>query len=207
MISWAELYDEHSSLRPASGRRSINELREVLRRISELSYTVLDSGAQQRLQAFSSRESGFQTVQFIDEQGEELHMYAHPGVDRGEIHLVEARLTVQLLIHRASDYLHWLTIMVEGKRRAGGDWVVAVHLPDDRPNDKSPGGERQGHGACGHAVLHAHVGSTMNEEPKVRVPLPRLGAGRILEWVLSQVVPTLEFEAAPWTSMSPRPKT
>jgi hypothetical protein len=43
----------------------------------------------------------------------------------------------------------------------------------------------------------------MNDEPKVRVPLPKLSAGQILEWVLSQVVPTLDFEAAPWASVCP----
>jgi hypothetical protein len=78
-----------------------------------------------------------------------------------------------------------------------------VHLHDDRVSAKNPGGDRAGHGACGHAALHAHVGPTMNDEPKVRVPLPGLGAGQALEWVLSQVVPTLDFEAAPWASIPP----
>ena len=199
MSSWAELYAEHCSLRQSAGRRAILDLRAVLRRLSELSASVVDNGAHQRFQPNSNRETGLQTLSLE----EELHLYAHPGFDSGEIQLADARLTVQLLIHRTRDHLHQLTIMVEGTRRAGGPWVVAVHLPDDRPSTKNPGGDRQGHGACGHAALHAHIGPTMNDEPKVRVPLPKLSAGQILEWVLSQVVPTLDFEAAPWASVCP----
>lgn len=204
MTSWAELYGEHCSLRRGSGQRSVVELRGVLRRLSELPGSVLDRGAHQRLQALSNRHTGLQVVEFSQNLSEELHLYAHPEFDRA-IHLIEARLTVQLLIHRTTDRLHQLTIMVEGIRRAGGPWVVAVHLPDDRPNDMSAQPDRQGHGACGHAALHAHVGPTMNDEPKVRVPLPAVGAGQILEWVFSQVVPTVDFEAAPWANIAPAP--
>jgi len=203
MTSWAELYGEHCALRRETGQRSVVELRNVLRRLAELPGSVLDGSAHQRLQASWNRSTGLQVVQFGQDISEELHLYAHPEFER-RIHLTAARLTVQLLIHRATDRLHQLTVMVEGTRRAGGPWVVAVHLPDDRPNGKSSHPDRQGNGACGHAALHAHVGPTMNDEPKVRVPLPSLGAGQILEWVLSQVVPTMDFEAAPWANIAPK---
>lgn len=41
----------------------------------------------------------------------------------------------------------------------------------------------------------------MNTQPKFRVPLPPVGAGALLEWLLSQVVPTLAFEPAPWPAV------
>ena len=202
MTSWAALYGEHCSLRHKTGERSVLELRNVLRRLAELPGSVLDSRAHQRLQASRNRATGFEVVQFSQDGSEDLHLYEHPEFERA-IHLIEAKLTVQLRIHRPTDRLHQLTVMVEGTRRAGGPWVVAVHLPDDRPNDMSSQPDRQGHGACGHAALHAHVGPTMNDEPKVRVPLPTVSAGQILEWVLSQVVPTVDFEAAPWAAIAP----
>lgn len=199
MTSWTELYGQHQALRPAAGNRAVTELRGVLRKLSEQPGSVIDANAHQRLQPRINRETGLSSIELF----EDLHPYAHPGFDRSEIHLVEARLTIQLLRHYARDHLHQLTIMVEGVRREGGPWVIAVHLPDDRASERNPGGDRQGHGACGHAALHAHVGPTMNDEPKVRVPLPGLGAGQLLEWVLSQVVPTPDFEAAPWMTVPP----
>lgn len=201
MTSWAELHRVHRDLRKDAGHRALIELRAVLRRLSELPGSILDENAHQRLQPCPNPTSGLRALQLGDDLGEELHLYAHAGFDSGEIQLSEARLTVQILFHRNSNHLHQLTIMVAGTRRSGGPWVVAVHLHDDRVSEKNPGGDRASHGACGHAALHAHVGPTMNDEPKVRVPLPGLGAGQILEWVLSQVVPTLDFEATPWAGV------
>lgn len=201
MMSWAELYGQHRALRNDAGQRSLLELRTVLRRLSELPGSILDANAHQRLQPCFNPKSALQAVQLGDEHGEALHLYAHAGFDTGAIQLADARLVVQMLFHRGDKHLHQLTIMVEGTRRAGGPWVVAVHLHDDRVSEKNPGGDRAACGACGHPALHAHVGPTMNDEPKVRVPLPGFGAGQLLEWVLSQVVPTLDFEAAPWANV------
>jgi hypothetical protein len=106
-------------------------------------------------------------------------------------------LTILLSLNASTGHLHELTLMVEGKKRDGAHWTIAIHLPDDR-EEKSKDGDRQGHGACGHAALHCHVGPTLDDQPKVRVPLPPLPPATLLAWLMSQVVPTLAFEPSPW---------
>jgi hypothetical protein len=110
--------------------------------------------------------------------------------------LEDARLNVQLLTGTRKHELHALTIMLTGKTPSGARWCVALHLPDDRESTECPGGDRQGSGACGHAAFHCHVGPTLDDEPKVRVPLPPLLPAEALDWVLAQVVP--DYEPAPW---------
>lgn len=92
------------------------------------------------------------------------------------------------------DHLHMFTVMVEGERADGSKWTLAVHLPDD----EGPEGDRQGRGACGHAALHCHVGPDLDTAPEVRVPLPAISAADAFDWVLSQIIPTQEFERARW---------
>jgi len=45
------------------------------------------------------------------------------------------------------------------------------------------------------------VGPDREMAPEVRVPLPALGPVEVLEWVLSQLVPTAQFEPAPWADV------
>lgn len=61
--------------------------------------------------------------------------------------------------------------------------------------------DRHALGAGGHAVLHCHVGPDLNARPKIRVPLPPISAAEALDWVLSQIITTDDFEPAPWTEV------
>lgn len=110
--------------------------------------------------------------------------------------LESAEISVLGLVSKGG-HLHAFTVSVEGKRKDGSTWTLAVDLPDDR-QAKRPDQDRQGFGACGHAALHCHVGPDRKTAPEVRVPLPALGPAEVLEWVISQLVPTLEFEPGPW---------
>ena len=114
--------------------------------------------------------------------------------------LESAELSVLGLVGK-SGHLHAFTISVEGKRKDGSTWTLAVDLPDDRETHKTPDGDRQGLGACSHAAFHCHVGPDRKTAPEVRVPLPALGPVEALEWVLSQLVPTAKFEPAPWAEV------
>lgn len=106
--------------------------------------------------------------------------------------------TLSVLATAARDgALHQLDIRAEGERHDGSPLVIAVHLSDDRGAD----GDRHGLGAGGHASLHCHVGPDLNATPKVRVPLPALGPAEAFEWVISQLVPTADFEPAPWAEV------
>lgn len=193
MRTWVDLYGAHQGLR-ATGEEAVIQIRRVLRSLGE-QCSVFRSNVQARLQPQKNPETGLQTYQF----GEDVVLKHLPEKQRKEVHLQKAHLSVLLLLDQTKKHLHQLTVMVEGKRMDdGSDWTIAVHLPDDRETEKNPTGDRQGHGACGHAALHCHVGPTLDTQPKVRVPLPPLAPGEVVEWVMSQIVPTLAFEPAPW---------
>ncbi|HND32278.1 MAG TPA: hypothetical protein PLA94_19880 [Myxococcota bacterium] len=68
--------------------------------------------------------------------------------------------------------------------------VIAIHL-DEKP---------MGSGACGHALLHGHIGPDCKTPPKLRVPLPPLAPEEALDWLLSQLLREKgrEFEPSPW---------
>lgn len=115
-------------------------------------------------------------------------------------HLATAKLSLMALTDR-SGHLHMFTVMVEGARADGSKWTLAVHLPDDHETEKNPKGDRQGRGAGGHAALHCHVGPDLATAPEVRVPLPAISAAEALDWVLSQIITTDDFEPAPWAEV------
>jgi hypothetical protein len=105
----------------------------------------------------------------------------------------DARLTLLALISRRTERVHHFTAMIEGVTSKRLMWVAAVHLEDDH---EPPNNDRKGEGACGHAAFHCHVGPTMDDDPKVRVPFPAVGPVAALDWLLSIVIPG--WEPAPW---------
>lgn len=101
--------------------------------------------------------------------------------------LDSATLTVLALQRGAA--VEKFTVMLQGRAKGDVDWTVAVHLDP----------EALGDGACGHALIHCHVGPTLDHAPKVRVPFPAVTLPHALDWVLTQVIPS--WEPAPWASL------
>jgi hypothetical protein len=204
MRTWVDLYEQHGALRKEAHRNAVMAIRGELRRFAELPSSVLAEQIQARFQPEDNRQNGLKTYKLGlgKASGEDLLLPRHPAYQQGSIHLEEARLTILLLVDTERDHLHEMTVMIEGKRDDETPVTVAVHLPDDRETKKNPSGDRQGHGACGHAALHCHVGPTLDIPPEIRVPLPALSPGEVVAWVLSQVVPTPDFEPAPWAAVT-----
>jgi hypothetical protein len=188
--TWVDLYRGHAAVRACVGRAWTSEVRKRLISLATAGHcdgTIrgrFSNQTREGLDEWSIRRDGRQA-------SEPLHKL--PG-------LRSADLTVLGLIGRA-DHLHTFTVMVAAMRNDGSRWSLAVHLPDDRVTVATPGGDRQGHGACGHAAVHCHVGPDLDTVPKVRVPLPVLGPVDILDWVMSQLLPTADFEPAPWAEV------
>lgn len=203
MKTWVRLYEQHQSIRKDAHRNAVAGIRGELRRFAELPFSVLGEQIQSRFQPEDNHQNGLKTFKLGlgKASGEELLLPRHPAYQKELIHLEEARLTILLLVNTESDHLHEMTVMIEGKREDETPVTVAVHLPDDRETKKNPNGDRQGHGACGHAALHCHVGPTLAIPPELRVPLPALTPAEVVAWVLSQVVPTPDFEPAPWAEV------
>lgn len=198
MKEWIELYRQHGYIR-SEGRKAVTEIRQVLKSYGEPATTsIFANGIASRLQQHGNRKTGRLEYRFEATDGEHLDLCNHPGwesTDHLKIQFEEARLTIYVVVD-PGDYIQEINLMLKAyTRRNGQPIAIAVHLPDNRATDRSDG-DRQGVGACGHAAMHCHIGPSLEVEPKLRIPFPALRPARVLEWMLSQIVPALE--AAPW---------
>jgi hypothetical protein len=135
---------------------------------------------------FRPRHRGALHELYIEAPGDREPLWELP-------HLGDAHLTVLALVSRRTEHLHQFTAMIEAVTDTRSPWVAAVHLEDDH---QPPDHDRKGSGACGHSAFHCHVGTSMDHEPKVRVPFPDVGPVGALDWLLSIVIPG--WEPAPW---------
>jgi len=187
---WIDLYRAQGDARRLTSKAWSSELRERLIALSKEGYC--DSSVVGR---FTYEQAGDLVKWSIRDSGA-----VAPVPLRQISDLASAELSLMALADRRN-HLHQFTVMVEGKRADGSAWALAVHFEDDRVTDKNKDADRKGTGAGGHAAFHCHVGPGLDVAPKVRVPLPALGPVEALEWVLSQLVPTAQFEPAPWAQV------
>lgn len=187
MRFWVDLYRDQTAARTLASGAWSGELRKRLVALSKAGFC--DRSVEGR---FTYEHDGNLLKWSIRDDGK-----AAPVALRQLADLDSAELSVIALADRGN-HLHQFTVMVEGKRADGTAWVLAVHFEDDRITDKNKDADRKGTGAGGHAAFHCHVGPGLDVGPKVRVPLPPLGPVEALEWVLTQLVPTAQFEPAPW---------
>lgn len=192
MRSWVELYEAHRSTR--SLRKGWDG--EVRKRLMKLA----DAG-----HCTPNVRGLFTYIKRKPDQLENWSIQGAPLELKNLDGLTRAGLDVLALVCR--EHLHQFTVAIDATRSDGTPWTIAAHLSLDRDRARSLDGDRQGLGACSHAALHCHVGPGLDVEPKVRVPLPALSPVDILDWVLSQVVPTAAFEPAPWSEVERALKT
>jgi hypothetical protein len=186
MKEWFDLYQAHRDMRSGSTDLATSLRRQlvVLANRGHCARTI--QGRFTRRDRGSLRELYIQPLDLSDQREPLMELPT----------LGDARLTVLALVSRRADHVHQFTAMIEGTARDGRPWAAAVHLEDDSKPDKQ---DRQGDGACGHAAFHCHIGPTLDDEPKVRVPLPAVGAAGALDWLLSIVIPN--WEPAPWPAV------
>lgn len=186
MKPWIDLYRAHREKRSLNSGKWDHEFRMRLIKLAEAGYCEQD--IQGRFTYGHNPQKGGLV---------EWSIHPEPLSLNGVPHLASAKLSLMALTDRKG-HLHMFTVMVEGARKDGSKWTLAVHLPDDRETDKNPQGDRQGLGASGHAALHCHVGPDLKTEPELRLPLPAVSAADAFDWMLSQIIPTKQFEPAPW---------
>lgn len=186
MKRWIDLYRAHREVRTWD-RSWTSEVRKRLVALSEAGHCDRTIGNR-----FTNQKNGP-----LDEWSIRRNRQAAPEPLTNINGFAAARMDILALLNR-NGYLHQLDVRVEGQRHDGSTLIIAVHLPDDR---KRPESDRQGSGACSHTALHCHVGPDFTTPPAIRVPLPALGPADIVDWVLSQIATTAQFEPAPWPSV------
>jgi hypothetical protein len=183
---WLDLYLAHRDARMLASGKWDKEFRTRLIKLADAGYC--EKNIKGRF-TYVKHPQDARLVQWSIQPG--------PLALNGVTHLRSTKLSLIALTDRRG-HLHMFTVMVEGERQDGSKWTLTVHLPDDQETKKNPNGDRQGRGAGGHAALHCHVGPDLETAPKVRVPLPAISAAEALDWILSQIITTVEFEPAPW---------
>ena len=187
MKPWVDIYQQHTTLR-AQPRTWTGEVRKRLQALAKSGHC--DSSVAGRFT--NKRVRGLEEWRIKPRQ---------PGDPIGDEPLRDiagmaaASLSVLAMVH-GNGTLRQFDIRATGQRANGTPWLIAVHLSDDAKDEG-----RHGLGACGHPALHCHVGPDFDAVPNVRVPLPALGPVELLDWVLSQLVPSSAFEPAPWAAV------
>jgi hypothetical protein len=186
MSEWGALYQEHRDMRSASADLATSLRRQLVALADRGHCARTIQGRFTRRDRGGLRELYIQPLDHLDHADQREPLVELPSLD-------DARLTVLALVSRKVDHVHQFTAMIEGLAPDGRKWAAAVHLEDDRAADEQ---DRRGGGACSHAAFHCHVGPTLDDVPKVRVPLPAVGPAGALDWLLSIVVPG--WEPARW---------
>lgn len=101
--------------------------------------------------------------------------------------LAEASLNIKVLMNSQMTTLEKYSIRLEGRSENPARSLLILVELDEQP---------AGSGACGHALLHCHVGPDHDSKPEIRVPLPSMMPWDALDWVLSQIIPG--WEPSPW---------
>lgn len=185
MTPWLELYRNHRGLHEKGARSLAEAFRRRFVRLAHANHC--DASLPHR---FTYKVSSNRRQWSIRApEGQAGGEWAEPlaGCRTG---VASAKLTVLALTDASVLRLEMLTVMLEVTRSTGANLLVAVHL-DDHP---------LGVGACGHALLHCHVGETMGAQPKVRVPFPNSEPGSVLDWMLTIVLE--DWEPAPWEAVA-----
>lgn len=182
MNRWVELHEQHKALR-ATGGRTLNGLRVLFASLVNLGH--LDASISSRFTNAADRR--MRSWRIAPRSGKP-EKWAEP-LQRLAPGITAAELTVLASTDPDVVELREFTAMVSGRRHDASPFKIAAHLDD----------EHLGDGACGHALFHCHVGPSLDELPKVRVPLPALTAVEVVEWILTPVL--AGWEPQPWSQL------
>ena len=189
MNRWFALYRDHSAMRVIP-KEWVGDVRRSLTKLAKWGFC--DTETPWRF-TFANND---------DTAGDIVYRFRNKTVTLRNIScLSKANLSIKATLGEKGHHLHSSTAMVEGKRKDGSPWTLAVHLEDDGKSEKRPEGDRRGLGACGHAAFHCHVGPDLETEPKVRVPLPAMSASEAIDWILLHTTGPRIFEPFPWSEV------
>jgi hypothetical protein len=175
---WQELHQAHEAARALPGPKSLgNEVRRKLHLLAQKGLCSASAPSWVTERTWGDRR-------FFELRGSQ-------SIELGSVEpLIEAKLSLSALTSRRGERIEKFTIKLEAISRPARPFVVSVELTE----------KADGQGACGHALLHCHIGPDHEVKPQIRVPLPALKPWDALDWVLSQIIP--EWEPAPWQTIS-----
>ena len=184
---WFRLAETHEETRDVGTFEVDRELRERVKKL--VARRHCHARYQGKVEYKRNPERGRQEVWV---KGDRAQSMGDPILLEKLPHLRHARLHFAALLDHKMTRINKFTVRLEGTALPSQEpWLVSVEL-DEEP---------MGGGACGHALIHCHVGPSHSSTPEVRVPMPPVKPWDALDWVLTLVIP--DWEPAPWPKKKP----
>jgi hypothetical protein len=186
---WRELATQHEALRERGYPAVARELR---RRIGLLAVKGYCSEVFQCKLSDKTeyKHSKIAEVMIRGDQspiGDPIPLHNLPSIEH-------PKLWIYALLDDGEKRLLKYTVRLDGRWAADQvPFTISVEL-DDR---------FMGSGACGHPILHCHMGVDHDRRPQFRLPLPALTPWEALDWLITQL--NEGHEPAPWKAPGASP--
>ncbi|MCK6513816.1 hypothetical protein L6R46_01995 [Myxococcota bacterium] len=181
---WRELVDQHDAARERGYPKVEMELRKRVAWLAERGHCsrVYQGRLSDKTKDKRSRRT---QVMIKGEQspiGDPIPLLNLPNVEH-------PKLWIYALLDDHDKRLLKFTVRLDARWAADKvPFTISVEL-DDRT---------MGSGACGHPILHCHMGVDHDRRPQFRLPLPALTPWEALDWLITQLDEA--HEPAPWTA-------
>lgn len=186
---WRALYESHEATRALGNDQPDVLLRQRIKELVRLKHCNLRFPGKltYKTETAHGREEIWVKGAEAGSMGEPIPLDGLPS-------LRDARLSLAATLDKRNGYLRSFTVRLEGTAPGDRPLLISVEM-DEKP---------MSNGACGHPLIHCHVGPDHAATPELRLPMPPVKPWDALDWVLAQVVPG--WEPAPWASVLPPPK-
>lgn len=187
---WAELHERHEALRDLGSCNVGNELRKRVRTMADRGWC--EEGLVGRLTDKNNGDNGLVATLVTggDKFGAPIELEL-PGLRRAVLHLY-------VLHDGRKKRLLKFTVRLEVVWPAVADGPERPMLLSIEFDDKT-----MGSGACGHPLLHAHVGHDHDHKPQLRLPVAAMRPWDAVDWLICQVDPS--YEPSPWAEVAVLP--
>lgn len=182
---WRELVNQHDAARERGYPKVEMELRKRVAWLAERGHCsrVYQGRLSDKTKDKRSRRT---QVMIKGEQspiGDPIPLLNLPNVEH-------PKLWIYALLDDSDKRLLKFTVRLDAQWSADKvPFTISVEL-DDRT---------MGSGACGHPILHCHMGVDHDRRPQFRLPLPALTPWEALDWLITQLDEA--HEPAPWGAL------
>ena len=179
---WHDLVDQHNALRERGYPEVAKELRKRIGTLAARQHCapMFQGRLSDKTEDKRSRRTEVLIKGSQSPIGDPIPLQNLPSVE----HL---KLWIYALLDDREKRLLKYTVRLDGRWAADqAPFTISVEL-DDR---------FMGSGACGHPILHCHMGVDHDRRPQFRLPLPALTPWEALDWLITQL--DERHEPAPW---------
>lgn len=181
---WHDLVDQHNALRERGYPEVVKELRRRIARLAARGHCspMFQGRLSDKTEDKRSKRTEVMIKGSQSPIGDPIPLLNLPSVEH-------PKLWLYALLDERDRRLLKFTVRLDAQWASDKvPFTISVEL-DDRT---------MGSGACGHPILHCHMGVDHARRPQFRLPLPALTPWEALDWLITQLDEA--HEPAPWTA-------